>query len=138
MWVVEAGHGTFPFREVFDVLGNRCHRCGKGFQGEERTMCKGMGSWWRDKYIYRLGTVPMLTKCWRVLSHVHSLNGSINWPWSAAMIDKVRAWQAKILRLTFRPRLKPGETWVGKRKKDCTIVTNELEEDGFAAADRKN
>ena len=82
-----------PSREVFEVLGYRYHRDGKGFQGAERTMCKGVGCLWRDKFIYRSKTVPMLTKCWRVLSHVSStaLNGSINWPWSAAMIDKVRA-----------------------------------------------
>ena len=42
-----------PFREVFDVLGYRLHRDGKGFQGAERTMCKGLRSWWRDKYICR-------------------------------------------------------------------------------------
>ena len=40
-----------PFREVFEVLGYRYHRVGKRFQGAERTMCKGMRSWWRDKYI---------------------------------------------------------------------------------------
>ena len=51
--------GELPFREVFDVWGYRYHRDGKGFQGAERTMCKGMGSWWRDKYIYRSKTVPM-------------------------------------------------------------------------------
>ena len=61
----------------------------------------------------------MLTLCRRVLSHVKStaLNGSINWPWSAAVINNVRAWEAKILRFTFKPRMKPGETWVGYRKK---------------------
>ena len=52
----------------------------------------------------------MTTKCRRVDSHVYS---SINWPWSWAMINKVRAWEAKILRFTFRPRMKPDETWVG-------------------------
>ena len=61
----------------------------------------------------------MFTKCQRVLSHVNStpLSGSVNWPWSVAMIDKVRAWETKILRLTFRPRMKPEETWVGYRKR---------------------
>ena len=32
------------FREVFDVLRYRFHRDGKGFQGAEHTMCKGLGS----------------------------------------------------------------------------------------------
>ena len=46
-----------PFRDVFEVLGERYHRDGKGFHAE-RTMCKGMGSWWRDKNICRSKTVP--------------------------------------------------------------------------------
>ena len=86
-----------PFREVFEVLGYRYHRDGMGFQGAERTTCKGLGNWWRDKYIYRSKTVPVAGKCKRVRSHVYStvLNGSINWPWSGAMINKVGAWEAK-------------------------------------------
>ena len=81
-----------PFCEVFDVLGYRFHRDGKGFPGAECSMCKALGSWWRDKYIYRTKTVTMTTKCERVHSNVYStvLNGSINWPWSGAMINKVR------------------------------------------------
>ena len=34
----------------------------KGFQGTQRTICKGMGSWWRDRCIYRSKTVPMIVK----------------------------------------------------------------------------
>ena len=49
------------------------------------------------------------------------------------MIDKVRAWEAKILRLTFS-RKNMG----GLQETDCTVVTEKLKEDGFAAADRKN
>ena len=109
--------------EVFDVLGYRFHRDGKGFQGAERTICKGLRSWWRDKYICRSKTVPMTAKCKRVHSHVCStvLNGSINWPLRGAMINKVRAWEAQILRLTFRPRMRLDETWVG-----CKIRTSFL------------
>ena len=57
---------------------------------------KGMGSRWRDGYIYRSKSVPMKTKCRRVLSHVCStaLNSSVNWPWSVAMLAEVRAWEA--------------------------------------------
>ena len=74
-----------------------------------------------DKFIYRSKTVPMSSTCRRVLSHVQStaLNGSIKWPWSAAMIDKVRAWEAQILRLTFRPCMKPDENWVGHTKRNA-------------------
>ena len=78
---------------------------GKGFQGAERSVCKTLKSWWRDKYIYRSKTVSMTTKCKRVHSHVYNsaLNGSIIWLWSGAMINKVRAWEGQKLRLTFRP-----------------------------------
>ena len=41
-----------PFREVFDVLGYRFQRDGTGTQGVEKTLRKGMGSWWPDAYIY--------------------------------------------------------------------------------------
>ena len=39
-----------PFGEVFDVPGYRFHHDGKGFQGAERTMCKCLVSWWRDRF----------------------------------------------------------------------------------------
>ena len=67
-----------PFCEIFDVLGYRVCRDGKGFQGAECSMCKALRSWWRDKYIYRSKTVPMSTKRKRVHSHAYStvLNGS--------------------------------------------------------------
>ena len=104
--------------EVFDVLGYRFHRNGKGFQGVERSMCKALRSWWRDKYI------TMTTKCKRVHSHVYStvLNGSINWPWSGAVINKVRAWESQILRLTFRPRKMPDESWVTNKIRTSRFV----------------
>ena len=113
---------------------------GRDSKGAERTMCKGQGSGWRDKYLYRSRTDPMTTKCRRVHRHVKStaLNGSINWPWSAAMINLVQALEAKISRLTFRPRIKPDETWVRLPNKDRAVVTVNLEEDGLAAVDREN
>ena len=97
-----------------------------------------MGSWWREKYKNRSRTVvPVATECKRVHSHVFStvLNGRVNWPWSGATINKVRAWEAKILRLTFRPRMKPDETWVGDSSEFS--FTKQLEEYGSTAADRK-
>ena len=78
-------------------------------------MCKAPRSWRRDKYIFRSKTVTMTTKCKSVHNRVYStvLNGSIKWPWSGAMINKVRAWESQILRLRFRPRRILDETWVG-------------------------
>ena len=57
-----------PFRGVFEVLGYRFHRGGKGSQCADRTLCKGTARWWRDGYTYRSKSVPMKTKCRRVLS----------------------------------------------------------------------
>ena len=37
--------------DVFEVLGYRFDRDEKGSQGSDRTLCKGMTSWWRDRYI---------------------------------------------------------------------------------------
>ena len=117
MWVAKGKLGSLPFGEVFDVPGYRFHRDGKGFQGEERTMCKCLVSWWRDRFIYRSKTVLMIVKCWRGHGHVYStsLTGSINWPSSGAMLTKVLAWKANILHLTFCARKNSGESGVNCR-----------------------
>ena len=75
-----------------EVLGSRYHRDGKGFQGAERMFCKGMASWWKDRFFYRSRSVPIKTRCQRTLSHVYSaaLNGSVNWSWSIDMLTKVQ------------------------------------------------
>ena len=95
-----------PYREVFDVLRCRFQRDGKGTQGVEKTLRKGMGSWWRDAEIYRSKSVSAKTKCQRVVSHVFStaLNSSANWTWNVYNARMVHHWETKILRLTFRPK----------------------------------
>ena len=115
---------NLSFREVFEVLRYRYHWDWKGFQGAERTMCKGMVSWWRDKTIDRSRTVSMETECRRVHSHVYSTSssGSIIWPRSGGMINNVRAWEAKKLLLTLRPRMKTEETWVGYRTRTANLL----------------
>ena len=92
-----------------------------------------MGSWWRDEHIYRLRTVPNTAKWNRVHSHVCStvLNGSINWPWNVAMVNKVRPLEAKILRLTCRPRMKQDETWVGYRMRTSTSLRKSWRKKGL-------
>ena len=109
--------------DLADVLSYRFHHGGKEFQGAERTMCKAMKSWWRDKHICRAKTVDLKDKCERVHSCVHStaLNG-INWPWIAAMITKMRAWESQILRLTFRPHRMVDETWVTHKIRTSRFV----------------
>ena len=98
-----------PFMEVFDVLGFRFRRDGKGMQGTEKTLRTGLGSLWRDGYIHRH----------RVVSHVFStaLHGSVNWLWSAARTTNIHNRESKILRQTFRPRMRTGEDWVEYRKR---------------------
>ena len=133
MWEAETRFGISPFCEVFDVLGYRFHRDEKLFQGAERTMCKGPRCWRRDKHIYRSRTVPKTAKCKRMHSHVIStiLNGSINWPWSGAMINKVRACEAQILHLTFRTRMRPDETWVGDKIRTSRFPRNSWRKTGL-------
>ena len=70
---------------------------------------------------------PMLAECRKVLGHVYStaLNGSINWPWSGAMLNKVRAWEAKLLRFTFSS---PNVSWrkLGKlQDKDRSMIAHQ-------------
>ena len=79
----------------------------------------------------------MTAKCKRVHSHVYStvLNGSINWPWSEAIINKVRAWEAQMLRLTFRPRMRPDDHLCLLQNKNVAVSAQQLEEDGLAVAD---
>ena len=108
-----------PFKDVFQVLGCRFHRDGKGSQGEDRTLCKGNASCWRDRYICRSKSVTTQMKCRRVLSHVHSSapNGSVHWPWSVAMLVRYVHWEAKILRLTCRAKMYAGGSWIGCKKR---------------------
>ena len=114
MWRAETRFGISPFVKSLKSRDTVYIADGKGFQGAERSMRKALRSWWRNKNIYCSKTVPMTTKCKRVHNHVYStvLNGSTNWRWSGAMINKVRAWETKILRLTCRPGMRPDETWV--------------------------
>ena len=38
------------------------------------------------------------------------------------MINKVRAWEGQISRLTFRPRMRPDETWVGYKLRTSRFI----------------
>ena len=102
-------------------------------------MCKGMGSWWRDKYIYRSKTVPMPTKCRRVHSHVYStaLNSSINLPSSGVMIHKVRAWGSEDTTSQLQASHEAGRNMGGLQNKNSNFFTKKFQEDGSTAADRK-
>ena len=88
--------------KVFDFLGYRFRRNGKGIQATERTLKKGMGMWWRDAHFYRAKSVSLRTNCDRVVSQVFSagLNGSVNWPWSGGRVMRV-AVPAKMITYRF-------------------------------------
>ena len=73
-------------------------------------MCKALRSWC-DTYIYRSKTVPLTTKCKRV-----HMCAAQSW------IHKMRTWEAQILRLTFRPRRRPHETWEGYKTRTSRFM----------------
>ena len=102
----------------------RFQRDGKGTQGVEKTLRKGMGSWWRDADIYRSKSVSLTTKCQRVISHVFStaLNSSANWTWNVHNARVVHRWERKILRLIFRPKMQPGEEWVACKARTARML----------------
>ena len=124
-----------PFMEVFDVLGYRFQRDGKGTQGVEKTLRKGMGCWWRDAYIYRSKSVSLKTKCQRVVSHVFStaLNSSVNWNWTNINARAVQRWETKILRLTLRPKMLPGEEWVTYKRRTARMMRIQWKEMGLTS-----
>ena len=125
---------NLPVKDVFDVLGYRLHRDGTWSQGADPTLCKGTARWWRDRCIHRSKSVSMQTKCRSVLSHVYStaLNGCVNWPWRITMLARVRAQEAKILRLTIRPRMYAGRKLGWPQAEDKSFLAYHMEEDGLA------
>ena len=72
-----------PFAEPFDLLCCRFRRTERGIQRTEKTLSKGMGSWWRDGFIRRATSVSLSRKCERVVSHFFStaLGGSVKRLW---------------------------------------------------------
>ena len=104
--------------EAFDVLDCHFQRDGKGVHGTEKTLRKGLESWWRDGYVYRAKSVPLNTKCHRVVSHLFStaLYGCVDWLWSVARTTKIHQLESRILRLTFRLGMRAEEDWVDHRR----------------------
>ena len=66
----------------------------------------------------------LMTECHWVVSHVFStaLDGSVHWPWSVARMTRVRHWETKTLRLTFRPKMRAREGWVDCRKTSSRAI----------------
>ena len=112
-----------PFMEVFGVLGCRFERVGKGMQGTEKTLWKGFGR--RGV----TGTFIARNVCPRRQNatggqHVFctALHDSVNWLWSAARGTKTHNWESKILRPTFRLRMRTGEDWVEHRNRSSEAI----------------
>ena len=105
-------------------------------------MCKVLRSWWRDKYIYRSRTVSMKNQVYACpWSRVQrSPEWQYHWPWSDAMIHKVRAWESQILRLTHRARRIDfvGHPGFVLQNQNIKVHDGLLEEDEPAAADGGN
>ena len=133
-WRGRGKEWDLPFVEVFDMLGYRFNRAGKGQQGVQKTLRKGMGSWWRDVYIYRSRSVPLKNRRQRVVSHVFStaLNSSLNWNWTINIARMVRYWETKIMRLTLRPKMLLGEEWVAYKARTVRMMRSKWKGTGLA------
>ena len=123
-----------PFREVFEVLGYHFQRDGKGTQGVEKTLRKGMGSWWRDAYICRSKSVSLTTKCQRVISPVFStaLNSSANWTRNVYNARMVHRWETKIMRLNPSDPKCTGRRVGRLQSTHCSFAAYQVEEIGSA------
>ena len=108
---------------------------GKGFLGAERTMRKGMGSWWRDKLICRSRTVPMLSECRRVLSHIHSPDRQHQLAVEFGHDGQSSSMGSADIAFYCQASHEAGLNMGGSQEKDFKIVTKQLKEDGFAAVD---
>ena len=51
--------------------------------------------------------------------------------WRTERVMRVKRWESKILRLTFRPKMKAGEDWVDQEE-DFKGDERQVEEDAFA------
>ena len=113
-----------PFQGGLRGIGCRFQRDGRGTQGVEKTLRKKMGSWRRDADIYSSKSVSLRTKCQRVISHVVStaLHSSANWTWNFYNARTVHRWETKILRLTFRSKMEPGEEWVAYKARTARML----------------
>ena len=78
----------------------------KGSEGMERPFNGGLRNWWRDQHIYKAESVTLKVKREEVVSHVW-------WAWNQENVQLLKRWRDHLLRLTFRPRMRTGEDWVG-------------------------
>ena len=126
-----AGRGTEwdqPSMEVFDVLGYRFNREGKGAQGVERHCEKE----WEVGgvsfiIIYRSRSLPLKTKCQGVFSNVFStaLNGSVNWH-GTLLGNKNHAFDSPTKMLS-------GEEWITYKARTIRVKRSKWKEMGLAS-----
>ena len=47
---------------------------------------------------------------------------SLNWSWGQGGVKKIERWEAKFLRVVFKPKIKPEEAWVEFRKRTTRTI----------------
>ena len=70
-----------------------------------------------------------------MVSHVFStvLNGSVNCNWTVTIARMERYWETKILRLTLRPKMLPGEEWITYKARAVRVMRAKWKEMGLAS-----
>ena len=108
-----------PCKGVSEGTPHRFHRDGMGSQGADRTLCKGMASWWRDRYIYRSKSV-FLKNDMSKSSQPRVYSTALNEALAGRGVSPYwlgRGWESKIQSLTSRPKMFAGESWIGHRQR---------------------
>ena len=133
-WETRASRGTFPSKTCSKSWDTASIAMGKESQGADRTLCKVLASWWRDRYTYTLKT-----KCRTVLSHVYgtALNGSVSWPWGVTMLAQARLGGYNSASLFSSPDV-CGRKLDWPQAEDSSFFAFQMEEDGLADVGRKN
>ena len=114
------------FFEVFEVQGYRYHRDVKGFQGADRTMCKGMGSWCGQVQACPLPCVQ----------HSSERQHQVALEWSHDQQSTCLGSEYTTYHL--QASREAGRNMGGLQNRDSIISAKKLEDDGSTVTDRKN
>ena len=126
-WEGEGKDWELPFREVFEVLGYHFQLDGKGTQGIEKTLGKGMGR--TLMFVFR--SVSLKTNCQRVISIVSSI-GSANGIWNVFERTCGASLGEKKSALNLHPQDATGPGVGSTQSLHCSCVTRQIEEIGSA------
>ena len=125
--------------EVFDFLGYRFRRDGKGSQGTEKTLRIGTESWWRHGYTYPLKSVHLETKCHRLVNHDFSaaVVDSVSSLWSVATLTKGAPVGDANIASQFQTKNKRRKKLDRIREEDITNNASQLEDLGLPGDGRE-